>query len=129
MKGGPLSGPTDRLNNYTYGVNPDRIKEDLVAKKPVMVNKQSNSIDRQYQIEQLTLGVLASEGSANTSQYGMYMAFARQIYGLERRIPGGAGLNNEVAVKLAAWKARGYSEPILIRIRNEVFSIPAPAAP
>jgi hypothetical protein len=121
--------PIKRAANYTYGVNPDRIKEDLVAKKPTMVTEATATATEQYRIEQLVLGVLASEGSVSAKDYGFYMVFAKQIMSKQAKLPGGAGLNAEVAIILAEWKARGLSEPVLIRVRNEVFSIPAPAAP
>jgi hypothetical protein len=124
-----MSDPTKRIANYTYGLNPDRIKEDLVAKKSQMVNSQSERVIRQYQVEELVKGVLASEGAVTSIQMAFYHDFAREVDAKQHTHSGGAQLNSEVALMLAKWKARGLTEAVLIRIRNEVFSIPAPAAP
>jgi len=82
-----------------------------------------------YQTEQLVKGVLASEGSVTAWDVGAYISFAAEILRIQRKHPGGAQLNSEVAILLARYKAEGLSEAVLIRCRNEVFTIPAPAAP
>jgi len=124
-----MADPNKRLANYIYGENPDRIKEDLVAKKPDMVAAMKQRINDLYQYEQLVKGVLASEDAVTVIQVPFYHDFAREIYGKQRVHPGGAQLNNDVALLLAKWKGRGLTEAVLIRVRNEVFSIPAPGAP
>jgi hypothetical protein len=118
-----------RIANYTVKVDGPHLKDVLVLKKPSMVSQESEIFADQERIENTVLGVLATEGTVVTIQYPNYHAFAKEIFAKQSRIPGGAGLNAEVAVMLAKWKARGLHEPVLIRIRNEVFSIPAPAAP
>ena len=118
-----------RLSNYTYGLQPERVRETLTAKKPEMVAKETEIFGRQVQVEELVIGVLASEDAVTTISYPNYQAFAREIEAKQKNFPGGAGLNNEAAVLLAKWKARGLTEAVSIRIRNEVFSIPAPGAP
>jgi hypothetical protein len=124
-----MADPNTRIANYVYGMNVDRIKEDLVAKRPLMITNMTERINRQYQVEQLVKGVLASEGAVTAIQLPFYHAFAREVDAKQRTHPGGAQLNAEVALMLAKWKARGLTEAVLIRVRNEVFSIPAPAAP
>lgn len=120
---------SNRISNYAEGVNPTRLKEDLVALKPTMVANFTERTEYLYQVEQLVKGVLASEGAVTVLMNAGYQSFAKQIVRMQAKHPGGAQLDNDVAVKLAMWKARGYTEAILIRIRNEVFSIAAPAAP
>jgi hypothetical protein len=124
-----MADPNKRIANYIYGENPDKIKETLVAKKPEMVAAMTQRINELYQYEQLVKGVLASEGAVTVIQVPFYHDFAREIYAKQRIHPGGAQLNNDVALMLAKWKGRGLTEAVLIRIRNECFSIPAPAAP
>jgi hypothetical protein len=122
------SDPTKRLNNYTYGVNPMRIMEDVTAKKPSMVAQVTVRFADLYQIEQLVKGVLATE-AASAIQSPFFQDFAREVYAKRRTFPGGAQLNGEIALLLAKWKGRGLTESILIKVRDAVFSIPAPGAP
>jgi hypothetical protein len=124
-----MADPNQRLANYIHGVNPERIKEDFVAKKPDMVSRMTQRINDLYQIEQVVKGVLASEDAVTVIQVAYYHDFAREIYAKQRTHIGGAQLNNDVALLLAKWKGRGLTEAVLIRVRNEVFSIPAPGAP
>ena len=124
-----MSNPAKRIAKYTYGINPDRIKEDLVALKPQMVTNMTERTLRLYQVEELVKGVLASEGAVTSIQLPFYHAFAREVDAKQRVHAGGAQLNSEVALILAKWKARGLADAVLVRVRNEVFSIPAPTIP
>ena len=118
----------NRASNYAFGLQPERVKQNLEAKKPEMTARQQEAAARAVEIEELVVGLLGSEPSVTTMLYGMYFTFAKQINKRQTNMPGGAGLNNEVAVLVAAWTMRGLNERILARIRDEVFSIPAPAA-
>ena len=124
-----MADPNKRIANYIYGMNIERIKEDLTAKRPDMIAAMTERINDLYQYEQLVKGVLASEDAVTVIQVPFYHDFAREIYSKQQTHPGGAQLNNDVALLLAKWKGRGLTEAVLIRIRNEVFSIPAPGAP
>jgi hypothetical protein len=124
-----MSDANQRISNYTYGIIPSRVQEDFTAKKPAMVASITDRFAEMYQIEQLVKGVLASEVAVTCISNAYYQAFAKEIYKVQRTHPGGAQLNGEVALLVAKWKGRGLTEAVLIRIRNECFSIPAPVAP
>lgn len=121
--------PIRAMARWNLKVDPLLIKEDLVAKKPDMVAKMTQRINDLYQQEQVVKGVLASEDGVAVTEVPYYMAFARIISRLQRTHPGGAQLNNDVALWLAKFKGMGLTEAILKRVRDEVFSIPAPGAP
>jgi len=125
----PTRSAQDRINNYISGVSPERTREDLIAKKPDMVAQEHAVFDQQWNIENEVKAVLASEDAVTSIRVPMYMAFANELAREKAHFSGGAQLNNEAAVLLAKWKARGLNQAVLIRIRNEVFSIPAPGAP
>jgi hypothetical protein len=120
---------TRRAANYAYGLNPTRIAEDISAKRVEMCHNQQKSATDQYQTEQLVLAVLGSEPGIDTTQYAFYMSFAKSVLSMQGRIPGGAGLNNSVEHKRQYWIAKGLSDRVLARVRDEVFSIPAPEPP
>jgi len=120
---------TRRAANYAYGLNAQRIGEDIAAKHDAMCHNQQKSATDQYQIEQLVLAVLATESAVDTTQYAFYMSFAKSVLSMQGRIPGGAGLNNSVEHKRQYWILKGLDDRILARVRDEVFSIPAPEPP
>jgi hypothetical protein len=123
-----MSDAIKRLNRYTAGVIPQRIMEDIQREKDSMVAQETQRFGDLYQIEQLVKGVLATE-AASAIQSPFFQSFAREVYAKQRTFPGGAQLNGEVALLLAKWKGRGLTESILIKVRDAVFSIPAPGAP
>lgn len=124
----PELGPNERINNYIYGVNLDRIKEDFTAKKPTMVATVTVIFNELATIEDRVKGVLSGE-AVNSIFYPWYHAFSREVWKAQRRFGGGTALVNEVALLVYKWKTRGLTEAVLDKVRNEVFAIPAPGAP
>ena len=118
----------DRVRKYTEGVIPARIAEDFTTKKPVMVSKVTERMTELTTIEDRVKGVLSSE-AALTCDYVKYHNFAREIYKLQRRFGGGVGMVDEVALVLAKWQARGCTNAILTKIRNNIFAVSAPTPP
>ena len=77
------------------------------------------------QMENRVKVVLDSEG-LSTTQYPFYLSFGRQCYKLSRQFAGGT-LLNRVNIVLERWVADGYIQSILERIRDEIFTLTAPA--
>ena len=123
-----MTSVEDRIRRYTERLIPDRVKEDFATQKPVMVAKVTEIFNLLVTIEDRVKGILSGE-AVITVDYPKYHAFSKEIFKLQRRFGGGSGLNEEVALLVAKWKARGCLEPVLNKIRDEVFSIPAPGAP
>lgn len=123
-----MADPNVRLANYIDGVNPERIKTQLVALKPAMLVAQQAAQNALLDIYTRAQGVLASEETVTVLKVAGYMFYCYEIFKLSNH-HFGAQLINQVALILAKWHGRGYAEAVLIRLRNEVFSIPAPGAP
>jgi hypothetical protein len=121
-----MSAPDRRLTNYERGLDPTRIAENLVHGRKAMIDRYVARTTEMYDIEQKVKEVLATEKGARTIQNPFYQAFARQVYAQRFVTKGGEELNAEVRTFIDVWAARGLKESILVRIRDEVFSIPEP---
>jgi hypothetical protein len=118
---------SQRLANYVASIQPDHLKSQIEQKRDAMIARMTEVIGEQAQIENLVTGVLADEDVV-TILYPAYLCYGRELAAKQRRFKGGKGLNKEAAVVLAKWLARGLVESVLVRIRNDVFSIPEPVA-
>lgn len=118
----------DRIAKYAYAVNPVRVGEDFAAKKTQMVNNMTMALAELSVLEERVKGILSGE-AVLTVDYTKYHSFAREVWKKQKRFGGGSGLVDETAVLLAKWKARGCTEAVLDKLRNEIFAIPAPAGP
>jgi hypothetical protein len=68
--------------------------------------------------------VLDEEG-ISTTQYPFYLNFGRQCFKLVREFAGGT-LINRANIVLQRWVADGFTQAILERIRDVVFTLVAP---
>ena len=119
----------DRLANYVANTDPETVKTKLVAKRPQMISRETKVFANQESLEKRTKAILASEGAVTAILVSQYICFVKHVNRLVGTYEGGAQLNAEVAVSLSGWKTRGLVEAVLIRLRDELFSIPAPTAP
>ena len=116
------------LESWTLKLKPERVKEDLTAKKARMLTYLEVAFNALAAMQNQVLAVLAGY-DLSTTDYPKYRAFAGSVWKLQQKFGGGTGLINEVALQVAKWKARGCTEGILTQIRDDVFTIPAPPAP
>lgn len=121
-----LIGANQRIANYTYGLNPTRIGEDLTELKPVMLTNFGTSARLTVEIHNKVRGVLAGEEVPGID-YSKYLAFAVQVWSSQRKLGGGTALTTRVAAVIAYWTNLGLTQSVLEKIRDEVFAIPAPA--
>ena len=124
-----MADPKKRIEAYSYGLDPDQLKENGMFKGPQFLTGRAERLAQLYQIEQLVKRILESEAAVTVIQVPFYHDFARDVYSNRLAHPGGVQLDNEVAVILGKWKARHLTEAVLIRIMTEVFSIPVPCKP
>ena len=116
-----------RISNYRYALQPQRVADTLTAKKEEMIAHASEVMIRQCEVEELTHGVLASETTVTSIFLPWYLDFSRELDSRSQRL-NGAQIQNEALVLIAKWTMRGLTERILVRIRDEVFSIQEPPA-
>ena len=122
----PRRGPAQRLENYEQGVNPDRIRDTVAAKRSRMITNQTAAVNDLASIEDRVKGVLA-EHDISTVTFIWYYDFAREVYRLVKTMGGGKPMLREVAIALYKWKERGADPDILAEVRDDVFAVPPPA--
>ena len=117
--------PVRMLQNWNDKVIPARIQEDFAARLPSMTARFQNWAVVQANIVAKVKAILATS-SATVCDVQKYCAFALKLVSLQSR-HNGAQLNDEVALEVAKWTARGCIANSLAQIRDAVFNIPAPS--
>jgi hypothetical protein len=124
-----MTSATKRIENYTSKLIPSRVKEDFETKKPAMLVRYTATTDEICTIQDRVRGILSGETVYPGWPVARYQAFAMEIYRAQKQWRGGNQLIQLAALIIAKWKFRGCAEPILAKIRDEVFAIPAPSVP
>lgn len=109
--------------------NPDRQSPVVLGLLPGMTSAMATAQAEIVDFEARTRACVANEAGVKPFQVGTYLNFSRAIYSLRNREIEGCGLVDNVAMLVTRFKAQGCSEPILDKIRNDVWTIPAPAGP
>ena len=117
-----------RIEKFIGKWTGNRCKEVVDLLKPSVDAEMALIQAQLIDLEARARAVLAGEAVV-TSDYPKYHTFVRQIFSLQRHFGGGSGLIEEVALLVAKFKARGCLEPVLNKLRDEIFAIPAPGAP
>ena len=118
----------DRLRKYSDKLIPTRVQNFLTLWLPNMIDSFGEVANELNAIREHVWGILSGE-LVVLPMYARYLAFANQVYSCYRKYGGGSGTVEWVAQLVAKWMSRGCEEPILNKIRDEVFAIPAPAGP
>jgi hypothetical protein len=104
---------------------PERIKEDFERKRDEMVADMQRTTLELAEFENKVRGVLGDE-PVPAMDYLKYYNFMREVYKAKNRYSGGYALTTEVQILVDKWVARQAIKRILEKIRDELFSIPAP---
>lgn len=103
-----------RLAKYTANTNPERLKINLSAVKPLMVKSQSGYFLKMATIEQNTKTLLENVGIPPFN-IANYLFFAREIYRISHTF-NGLTLSNSGQERLIKWISRGLDEDLLIKV-------------
>jgi hypothetical protein len=117
----PRKGADERASNYALKLDPEHIKQILERRKSAMVGKQGYKAGNLAEIEDLVKATLADEADVTITEYPYYYDFARQVYRLHSRLPGGTAHDKEIRILVDTWTARKLSEATLLKIVKEVF--------
>jgi hypothetical protein len=120
------SGP-DRLGKYSdrlFYTGSLAIPKVVLDQKIRMLDLETTHFNNMVQFETATKTVLDEEG-IDTMQYVGYLNFSRRCYALTQKFSGPT-LINAVNIALTVFVARGFVQAILERIRDEVWTLPAP---
>lgn len=114
-----------KYENRLFYTNSEAIPKVMIDQKALIMAIETAYFTAIYNVEVGVRTILNEEGVPLTS-YARYQAFAKAIYHVTL-ICGGATLSNQAYIIKDRWVAENLTEAILIRILNEVFTIPPPA--
>ena len=120
--------PVRRIAKWDAKYNTERIKATLDTMRPTMLQNVTAVYPMIASMELQVKQVLDGAG-VDTTAYTGYLAFGREIWALTRKDISGESLAKAVAILIAKWKARGYTEAVLQAIRTDVFNVSAPIGP
>jgi len=123
-----MVGAQYRIQKWEAKVKPARLLADLTVLVPTMVANFSAITPAIVAMETSVKQSLDAAG-VPTIEYPFYLCYGREIWSLQNREFSGESLAIIAACKLAKWVARGLNSTVLIGLRNDVFSVPAPVAP
>jgi hypothetical protein len=112
------------MSKFEAKYDPEAIRNAIEKQRDSIIAQQKERQAEQEKLENMTRIIL---GDANipTPFYPPYLNFARQIWKLRVRFTGET-LKTEANIIIAKWVSRRLEENVLIRIRNEVFTLQAP---
>ncbi len=123
------SDPTKRLENWDKKFDTERIKAILDAKRSTMLERLAAVLPSLVSMEAQVKQVLDGQG-ASTIQYPFYLCFGREMWKYQHQQElSGASYAKAAQVLINKWVGRGLTQSILEKIRDDVFSIGAPAGP
>jgi hypothetical protein len=120
----PVRSTVRRIKKFDAKYNPEAIKQSIEKQREGIIDQQ---IARQAELEALenrTKVILGNMG-VPTPLYPAYLNFARQIWKIRNKFYGDS-LKTEVDIALYKWVRRQLKEDVLIKIRNEIFTLEPP---
>ena len=120
-----MSNAQSRMLKWTVKTDPARVQGVLTGLRDLMTDKMAAMVPELITIETRTKQVL-NENGVSIIQNPFYLAFARELWSLQRRQFAGDALTREAAILLQKWVSRGLTAAVLEQIREQVLTIPTP---
>ena len=120
--------PVKRISKWNAKYNTERIKAMLDEMRPTMLANVTAVFPLIASMEMQVKQTIDAAG-VPTTDYPGYLAFGREVWALTRKDISGESLAQAVAILIAKWVARGYTQSVLQAIRTDVFNVAAPIAP
>jgi hypothetical protein len=113
-----------RIQKWEASLDGDALSVKVGRLKDMMKSQIEEMFPALVNMEDRVKTVLDEEG-ISTTQYPFYLNFGRQCFKLVREFAGGT-LINRANIVLQRWVADGFTQAILERIRDVVFTLVAP---
>ena len=120
--------PVRRIAKWDAKYDTTLIKTNLDKMRPTMLQNVTAIFPMIASMEMQVKQTLDAAG-VPTTDYPGYLAFGREVWGLTRKDISGESLAQAVAILIAKWVARGYTQSVLQDIRTQVFNVGAPVVP
>lgn len=100
-----------RKRKYESNVDPETLKRQITAVKPLMVEGQSVYFPQIAEVERKVKQICEESGTASY-QVAQYINFGRQLYSLSNKFRGQT-LIDEACLKAQTWSSRGLDNTLL----------------
>jgi hypothetical protein len=120
----PVRPSLRRIQKFKAKYNPDSIKVAIERQLDAIIEQQTVTQSQLEKVENMTKIILGEE-NVPTPLIPAYLAYARQIWKIRNKFSAEI-LKTEADIMLYKWTRRSLKESVLIRIRDEVFTLDAP---
>ena len=117
-----MRSSTDRSNWYTAKTVATTVGLKIAAVLPGMKSGFAAAINSLVPIEEQIQALLNAHATP-TLQYPYYLAFGRELWGLERAGISGAALDAAAQSFHDKWVSRGLATAYLVEIADSVFNV------
>ena len=120
----PVRPSLRRIQKFKAKYNPESIKNAIEKQLDAIIKQQTYTQSELEKIENLTKIILGEE-NIPTPLIPAYLNYDRQIWKIRNKFSAEI-LKTEADIMLYKWKRRSLQESVLIRIRDQVFTLEAP---
>lgn len=120
----PVRSTIRRMSKFEAKYDPESIKKAIGKHRDSIIAQQTVKQAELEKMENMTRIILGEE-NIPTPFFPAYLNFARQIWKMRVRFSEET-LKTEANIALDKWVSRRLEENVLIRIRNEIFTLEAP---
>ncbi len=120
----PVRTTLRRIQKFEAKYDPETIRNAIEKQRDGIIEQQWVKQAELEKIENLTKVILGEE-NVPTPLIPAYLNYARQIWKIRNKFSAEI-LKTEADIMLYKWTRRSLQEPVLIRIRNEIFTLEAP---
>lgn len=120
----PVRPSLRRVEKFKAKYDPESIRNAIEKQLDSIIEQQALAQSELEKVENLTKIILGQE-NVPTPLIPAYLNFARQIWKLRNKYSAEI-LKTEADIMLYKWKRRSLVESVLIRIRDQIFTLEAP---
>lgn len=112
------------MQKFQAKYDPEAIKNAIEKQMGAILEQQTAAQTQLEKVENMTKIILGQE-NIPTPMIPAYLNFARQIWKIRNKFSSEI-LKTEADIALYKWTRRSLREEVLIRIRDEIFTLQAP---
>ena len=120
----PVRPSLRRIQKFKAKYDPEAIKNAIEKQLDAIIEQQTYTQSELEKIENLTKIILGEE-NIPTPLIPAYLNYARQIWKIRNKFSAEI-LKTEADIMLYKWTRRSLQESVLIRIRDQIFTLQAP---
>ncbi|MEO0092023.1 MAG: hypothetical protein ABIK61_04885 [candidate division WOR-3 bacterium] len=120
----PVRTSFRRIQKFRAKYDPETIRNAIEKQLDAIIEQQANTQTQLEKVENLTKVILGEEG-VPSPLIPAYLNFARQVWRIRNKFSAET-LKIETDIALYKWVRRSLQESVLIRIRDQIFTLEPP---